>query len=937
LAAAKKAVEVLKGEKEHTQNKLEKLHAVLEKERSALRDVLSAARKAVDDLKLEKQEIVDELEQSKKTVTLHEAEIERLKALLRNAESKGADASGLERELREANRTIDELRTKLARAESSSGDQLSQLRAELQRAKSDAAEDRSRYESELANLRRQLAEAQQSAGDTSRDAQSRRRLSQECGLRLLNSILKRKREVNLSSALYLWAGENAGGAGGASQEEMDAFKMQMDGQFRRLQMRLSSTRKESGTRWMNHILGRWRLHHLVSFLHYWRAIIAGNNRQADDMARKLLALRRESGLRGLRDIFRRVAYGAVGWAFTTWKEELALQDALSEAEELANAKIRDSLATAGRGLKRWMEEHDPNSSKKAVALKLMAKIISEWTAGTVRGMFFNMKMKFMVATSSGMFDRERQAAELTEKALEAELIAMKQKLTASEAERSNLEQELAEALKVLERGMAELKAEKADMDARLETERANFLRVMRDAEKDRLKAAEDIAALKGGGGDVDEERRQKLVWKREAEHTAKLFDDKKQQFDLAMRDGEFKQALLKKQLSQAESDLTACKDELFSAVGDLAHLQIEAENNRKLSDDLNKRNQQLENLVSRHVVEGAVLSGFLLKQGSKMETRWHQRWCVLDGAALSLYVDKETRIAKTIIPLMKVTSVAADPSTRKNCLAVRLNDGNIYRFDTETEGNMKEWQDALEQMRASAEQLSKEWQEIKQGYSGDMQLLRDRILQLEQELTDLKTTGATSANEALKNMQNKFELLEMSLTKMDDDLWLWIDRNMWHTTTVQGLGFGNVSTAVSGKATAVGGKPCDASTTVSWSDAVSGVSHEAVVTHEHCYAASDDKDKVYTVNFTAPADSKNLQAIIKVAEVEVHKPPPVPQATTAEVKKLQRLMTLRNPSPPRSRQEKRAAEQKSPRGKSPPKGRTLNLGSVAGHSNEPAP
>ena len=42
----------MKGEKDHTQQKLEKLHAVLEKERAALRDVLSAARKAVDDLKV---------------------------------------------------------------------------------------------------------------------------------------------------------------------------------------------------------------------------------------------------------------------------------------------------------------------------------------------------------------------------------------------------------------------------------------------------------------------------------------------------------------------------------------------------------------------------------------------------------------------------------------------------------------------------------------------------------------------------------------------------------------------------------------------------------------------------------------------------------------------------------------------------------------------
>merc|ERR1712086_518992 len=40
-------------EKDATQEKLEKLHGVLETERSALREVLQAARKAVDDLKVE--------------------------------------------------------------------------------------------------------------------------------------------------------------------------------------------------------------------------------------------------------------------------------------------------------------------------------------------------------------------------------------------------------------------------------------------------------------------------------------------------------------------------------------------------------------------------------------------------------------------------------------------------------------------------------------------------------------------------------------------------------------------------------------------------------------------------------------------------------------------------------------------------------------------
>merc|ERR1711939_362493 len=50
LAAAKKAVEVLKQEKLATEEKLEKLHAVLDKERNALRDVLAAARTKVDEL-----------------------------------------------------------------------------------------------------------------------------------------------------------------------------------------------------------------------------------------------------------------------------------------------------------------------------------------------------------------------------------------------------------------------------------------------------------------------------------------------------------------------------------------------------------------------------------------------------------------------------------------------------------------------------------------------------------------------------------------------------------------------------------------------------------------------------------------------------------------------------------------------------------------------
>merc|ERR1712146_541763 len=121
---------------------------------------------------------------------------------------------------------------------------------------------------------------------------------------------------------------------------------------------------------------------------------------------------------------------------------------------------------------------------------------------------------------------------------------------------------------------------------------------------------------------------------------------------------------------------------------------------------------------------------------------------------------------------------------------------------------------------------------------------------------------------------------------MDDDLFMWIERNMWRATTKNNLGFGS-DDKVGG---VVGGTPVKATTTVSWQDADTSKSEEVVITDEHCFANSDNKQKLFTVNFATPANSTNVQA------------------TTNEVKKLQRLMTLRNPSPPRSRQERKSKQ-----------------------------
>lgn len=468
--------------------------------------------------------------------------------------------------------------------------------------------------------------------------------------------------------------------------------------------------------------------------------------------------------------------------------------------------------------------------------------------------------------------------------------------------------------------MAELKNEKSAMDGQLSRERDQFSRTVKELQA-------EIRTLQGGGtSDLNA-----LEWKREAERTAELFDEKKVQWELAVRDNEFKMQLLQKQLSQAEEELSASKDELFHAVGDLAHLQNETKNHQAMADTLERRNQQLESLVTRHVVDGRVLSGNIMKQGSQISSNWHQRFCILDGAAISLYLEKPKSsgdMAKTIIPLMKVMSVKACPDVTKYSFCVAVRDGSNYRFDCENADNLKAWLTAMEQMLVANKKLTEEWEQIKEGYAEDMQLLRDKVLTLEQQLSDISHNGVFTSNNALKNLQNKYEILEMSLEKMDDDLFMWIERNMWRTTTKNNMGFGNDDKAGG----VVGGAPVKATTTVSWRDGDTSTSSEVIITEDHCFAASDLKQQLFTVNFSAPANSTDVQAIVKLenADVKVEASPAFPvKDTTNEVKKLQRLMTLRNPSPPRSRQEKKAQQQKSPRGKSPPKHRMLNLGSLA--------
>lgn len=102
LKAAKQAVKILRQDKEKTHNKLERLDALLVKERASLRDVLQAARKAFADLKREKETMRNKLSSERKkhkdllaasreeTKTAEEA-IVRLQGVIRDMEKREAD------------------------------------------------------------------------------------------------------------------------------------------------------------------------------------------------------------------------------------------------------------------------------------------------------------------------------------------------------------------------------------------------------------------------------------------------------------------------------------------------------------------------------------------------------------------------------------------------------------------------------------------------------------------------------------------------------------------------------------------------------------------------------------------------------------------------------------------------------------------------------
>merc|ERR1711998_416228 len=212
--------------------------------------------------------------------------------------------------------------------------------------------------------------------------------------------------------------------------------------------------------------------------------------------------------------------------------------------------------------------------------------------------------------------------------------------------------------------------------------------------------------------------------------------------------------------------------------------------------------------------------------------------------------------------------------------------------------------------------LAEDWDKIRQNYLADIKIEKDRHAIVQTNFTTYKLDAIATAEDHLQKLEEKYQSLLKSQTKIDDDLWMWVERHMWQQTSAQGLGFGEQKQAQA--LGGAGGIPCHIST--NWTD--QNGKNCGGENDESCTAANDGDNTIYTVNFMTPSNMEEVMAVIKIKKKELLAAPPVPiKDPKEEVKKLQRLMVLRNPSPPRSRQRGAGDHSASPRGKSPPKKR----------------
>lgn len=831
LAAAKKAVEVLKMEKDATQEKLEKLHGVLETERSALREVLQAARKAVDDLKVEKQEVEDNLTKEQETTKWQAEEIERLKRL------QGGDSSQttiLNQQITTLNQTITELRQTINEHTQT----INQLRTE-----------NSSLQQQLEDARRSGGNQQASDAENSQLRQTISDLQSQLD-QFRSQQSQHQAELDRMAARMPPPGAPSGGGDTRQLEALNKKQM----------MKLQNVQRECGIRWMNHILARHRLHAQVATFVWWKCY--ANAQLGSSVTPDVAALRA--------------------------KHAQEMQMLIDQKDE----ELKAQLAQAGRGLKRWMEDRELEGEadamrRKGRGIKMLCKVLAQWANGTVAGCVIQWKLNHAESSTDNLTDRYNAAmvAKLRMLRRQSAVLAMKEIITRW----MNTEQNL------------------------------GFMRWHQNLNND--KALKKLFLLQSKAKDAG----MASYWKDEAERVAALFDKRKAAFESTQKDQEYHRKDLQDRHDAKLAELEKVRAECNVAVGDLALQMNQSEADRQSCERLTEINVQLENVVRNHVVEGAVMRGKLQKQGSVLSGGVNPRWCVLDARQLSLFEDQSESLAKTVIPLKDIAHTKADPEFKKHGFQVHLKDNKearehqkteTFRFEANSAEDLKAWLDNLNKLQGNQPALNESWDQIQRNYKDEITLVKDKLSVAQQNATVYKTDCTQIAEQQMQQLEEKYEALLKQTGKIDDDLWMWVERHMWQQTSAQGLGFGEqkMAQALGG----AGGIPCHIAT--NWTDCDGGNAGTEI--DEHCSGANDGKNTTYTVNFECPSNMDEVMAVIKIHKQQVTAAPPVPiKDPKEEVKKLQRLMVLRNPSPPRSRSRGAGDHSASPRGKSPPKKR----------------
>jgi len=279
LGAAKRAVEVLKAEKQNADEKLEKLHAVLEKEREALRDVLASARLKVDDLNQQ--------------CATKDAEIERLKALLANQSNVPAvDTSQFTTQielLTAQNTELDNRGLKNKKRIS----ELEGLLAEANSAKANGANSAGADKAELERLRAELNRMQQQANMQAAASQNASVGDKDALMKQLTSLREqlqsqskifseqmdagRKREEDLRQQLVKQRQEMAAELADLRSQLSKALENENAYKVEQLSKQLVRMRREFGLRQSNGLLLRERAVNRSNGFHYWRYVTSLNN------------------------------------------------------------------------------------------------------------------------------------------------------------------------------------------------------------------------------------------------------------------------------------------------------------------------------------------------------------------------------------------------------------------------------------------------------------------------------------------------------------------------------------------------------------------------------------------------------------------------------------------------------------------------------------